>query len=260
MRDPSRITRREFLGVASMGAGALVTGCLESSPLRSQNIDGITLTARPGTPTETATPGLTPLGLDPQTDGFLYVPANYQPTTAAPLLALMHRAGGTASEWFTDSLKSFYDELGFIVVAPDSRGFSWDLLETGLYGRDVEFLDAALAQTFRRCNVDSTRIGIGGFSDGASEALGLGIANGDFISKVVAFSPSRLFGPFRRGEPSFFLSHGSEDAAVPITIVRDTIVPTLRAVFPDVTFVEFQGVHEMPDSIARQGFEWFVAL
>ena len=47
----------------------------------------------------------------------------------------------------------------------------------------------ALEQVFARHAVDAGHLAIGGFSDGASYALGLGLANGDFFRDVLAFSP-----------------------------------------------------------------------
>lgn len=256
MSDPS-FSRREFLGVATAGVGALLSACNEGPP--TQQIDDMTIVARPVTPTTTASPGLTPLGLDPNVDGLLYVPAGYDAATPTPLLVLLHGPGGRASEWFLDPMKNLYDELGLIVLAPEARAFSWDMPMTGLYHRDVEFIDAAMAHTFSRCNVDPGAICLGGFSDGASEALGVGIANGDFITDVIAFSPAKLFGPYRRGAPAFFVSAGTDDAIVPIVRVRDAMVPTLAAAYESVTFVEFSGGHELPDTIFRQGLEWFTA-
>lgn len=63
---------------------------------------------------------------------------------------------------------------GIILLAPDSRGATWDDLPAaqGSFGPDVAFINAALAQTFALYNVDAARLGIQGFSDGATYALG----------------------------------------------------------------------------------------
>ena len=65
---------------------------------------------------------------------------------------------------------------GIILLAPDSRAATWDDLPAGQssFGPDVAFISAALAQTFALYNVDPTKLGIQGFSDGATYALGLG--------------------------------------------------------------------------------------
>jgi predicted esterase len=44
----------------------------------------------------------------------------------------------------------------------------------GSFGPDVAFINAALSQIFQLYNVDATMLGIQGFSDGATYALGLG--------------------------------------------------------------------------------------
>ena len=66
--------------------------------------------------------------------------------------------------------------VGILVLAPDSRGATWDDLPAaqGSFGPDIAFINAALAQTFALYNVDAAKLGIQGFSDGATYALGLG--------------------------------------------------------------------------------------
>jgi phospholipase/carboxylesterase len=92
-----------------------------------------------------------------------------------------------------------------VIAAPDSRGRTWDAIE-GRIGPDVEFIDAALRSVFAKVRVNPTRLAMGGFSDGASHALGLGLANGDLFSPVIAFSPGFVTSPLRRGKPSVFIS------------------------------------------------------
>jgi phospholipase/carboxylesterase len=259
MRDFSPFTRREFLGIATAGVGALLTACQDAASPAVQNIEDMTVTPRPGIPTTAATVGFTPLGIGTDRDGFLYVPPSYDPAIPAPLLVLLHGSGGDADNWRSAPHEALFAERGLIVVATDSRAFQWDLIQNDVYGPDVAFLNSALTFAFARCNVDSTRIGIGGFADGASEALGLGVANGDLFSAVLAFSPSRLFGPFRRGEPRFFVSHGSEDTVLSISVTRNLIVPALREVFPVVTFVEFQGGHTIPADVEQQALDFLVS-
>lgn len=258
MRNSSGFTRREFLGVATVVVGALVASCLGNAPTRPvQHIDDMTVTARPGTPTENVAIGFTPLGIGTTRDGFIYVPPSYQPTTPMPLLVLLHEGGRGASDW--NAMQSLFDDLGMIIVAPDSRESTWDLLYGGVYGPDVAFLNSALAMAFARCNVDATRVGIGGFSDGASEALGLGIANGDLFSAIIALTPGRLFGPFRRGEPRIFVAHSAEDELFPFLVTQNQIVPLLRQVFPDVQFLELTGAHALSSSVVQQALDWFVS-
>lgn len=50
-----------------------------------------------------------------------------------------------------------------------------------------------LLQVLSNYAVDTTRLGVGGFSDGASYALSLGLTNGDLFTHVIAFSPGALY-------------------------------------------------------------------
>src|SRR6185369_13222332 len=135
------------------------------------------------------------------------------------------------------------------VLAPDSRGTTWDAIRSG-FGEDVEFLNRALAFVFARLAVDPARVALGGFSDGASYAISLGLANGDLFRGVAAFSPGFVISAEPHGRPRFFVSHGTSDQILPIDQCSRVIVPRLRSMGYDVTFREFDGRHEMPPDIA----------
>src|SRR5262249_7695846 len=71
-------------------------------------------------------------------DGLLYVPQNYKPDVATPLVLMFHGAGSTALN--VSYTFPIADDLGFIVLAPDSRDeATWDMLLHG-FGEDVEFI------------------------------------------------------------------------------------------------------------------------
>ena len=72
------------------------------------------------------------------------------------------------------------DRAGVAVLAADSRGTTWDAIRGG-FGDDVAFLNRALEHVFGRLAVDPARVALGGFSDGASYAISLGLANGDLF-------------------------------------------------------------------------------
>ena len=83
-----------------------------------------------------------------------------------------------------------------IIVSPQSQASSWDVIRDG-YGPDVQTMDQALHALFAKYTIDASRCSIGGFSDGASYALSLGVTNGDLFNKIIAFSP----GFMRPGKP-----------------------------------------------------------
>ena len=114
-------------------------------------------------PRQTATLGEHALGLGSNSgrDGLLIVPKSYRPDVPAPLAVILHGAGGSARR-----VLSFFgvaDELGVIVLAPESRGGTWDAIR-GSFGPDIEFLDRTLSLTFDRCAVDRNRVAIGSTS------------------------------------------------------------------------------------------------
>lgn len=180
------------------------------------------------------------------------------PGTPLPLVLALHGAGGNASESI-DLLGPYAESYGFFLLAVDSYGVTWDAIG-GAYGRDVSFIDLALRHAFDRCTVDPTRIAVGGFSDGASYALGLGLANGDLFSRVVAFSPGFIppSNTAPHGQPEFFVSHGLSDPVLPIDSASRLIVPALTGEGYTVTYVEFDGGHSVPAAIALQAVQWLL--
>ena len=56
---------------------------------------------------------------DGDRDGLLYVPQNYKADVPTPLVLMFHGAGSTALN--VSYTFPIADELGFIVLAPDSR-------------------------------------------------------------------------------------------------------------------------------------------
>ncbi len=199
-------------------------------------------------------PGEHRLGLGGARDGLLFVPRAGRRDTGDPLAVMLHGAGGSAAGVrFTFGIA---EEFGVVVLAPDSRGPTWDAIR-GRFGPDVEFIDSALQYTFERIAVDPRRLGMGGFSDGASYGLAVAIANGDLVSHVLAFSPGFIPSTPRRGKPRVFISHGTQDDVLPIEQTSRAIVPDLEGRGYDVRYREFGGPHTIPRSIAREAFEWF---
>jgi predicted esterase len=143
-------------------------------------------------------------------------------------------------------------ELGCAVLAPDSRGATWDAV-TGAFGADVRFLEPALADAARRCEVAPGRVAAAGFSDGATYALALGRANGDRFSHLLAFSPGFLIPARRVGSPRIFVSHGRQDDVLPIASCSRVMVPRLRRDGYEVRYREFEGGHEAPLTVMREG-------
>jgi phospholipase/carboxylesterase len=203
------------------------------------------LLARPGA-SPSGLPVLRPIGLAEGRDGLLMVP-QAEPGPL-PLLLLLHGAGGHA-EGMLRMLEPPARQAGVALLVPESRGPSWDII-LGAFGPDVAFIDAALRQVFQSYDIDASRLGIGGFSDGASYALTLGLANGDLFRSILAFSPGFAVPPARLGVPRIYISHGVQDDVLPIDRCSRRLVPRLRREGYDLRYEEFQGGHFVPGQCA----------
>jgi phospholipase/carboxylesterase len=233
-------------------------GDLEPEDPESLATSGL-LAARPGAPSSNRSNavGLQSLRLGGQRDGLLYVPAGYRPDRLAPFALILHGAGADARAGL-EPLLTMADRTDTILLAPDSRETTWDVV-LDWYGPDVMFIDDALARVFERYAIDPRRLAIAGFSDGGSYALSLGLTNGDLFSHVIAFSPGFAAPTEQRGHPRVFVSHGTQDTVIPIDGASRQIVAQAREAGYDVTYREFAGAHVLPEEITREAVAWFLA-
>jgi predicted esterase len=210
----------------------------------------------------TATPGggpapgaaVQPPGVHRMGDAWLAVPDGMPPREPAALLVLLHGAGGSGRAT-VELLGSATAQANVLVLAPDSFGATWDVIQGG-YGPDVERIDAALAAVYAAWLIDPSQTVLSGFSDGASYALSLGVANGDRFSHIVAFSPGFMAPDAVHGRPPVYISHGVGDRVLPIDVCSRRLVPALRRSGYDVHYTEFDGGHSVPPEIAREALEW----
>ena len=247
------VTRRHF---GLMAGGILATfafagGCRDTAAAPGN--DG-RLPARPRKGVAT-TAKSDRLGLDSERDAILHLPPN---AGAAPLPLLVYLHGATQrAEGMLRRLSAATDAAGVAMLAPDSRGTTWDAIRDD-FGPDIVFLNRALDRVFETVAIDPARIAIGGFSDGATYALSLGMINGDLFTHVIANSPGFVINGSAHGKPKIFVSHGTADQILPIDQCSRMIVPALRGRHYDVMFKEFPGRHEIPAEIAAEGLRWFV--
>jgi phospholipase/carboxylesterase len=217
------------------------------------------LAARPRPPTQAAPgPGLVALGTTRRRgDALLYVPGQVAPDRPAGLVLWLHGHGGRAES----SMKRIIpdaDRLGVLVVAPTSRGPTWDVVwrKSKRFGPDVSFVDATLTYVFERFTIDPRRIIVAGYSDGGTYALALGLGNGDLFSRVVAMAPEYIPpAALRMGKPPVFIAHGLTDDQHPIDQTSRQIAPRLRAAGHAVTYEEYQGGHALPPAVLARALE-----
>ncbi|KAG2436150.1 hypothetical protein HYH02_011654 [Chlamydomonas schloesseri] len=228
--------------------------------------------------------------------GFVYVPRSYDPRRPSPLAVMLHGAGGRADPgdpYLTFGGLQALEASACLLLVPESTGATWDLIRGGGgdFGPDVAHIDAALGRVFGSCAVDAGRVALAGFSDGASYALSLGLANPQLFTHLLAFSPGFMRPPpaaeaamQRAGSsmhsgsgtgssmhsgsgsssgsssvwPRVFVSHGTGDRVLPVGCSRG-IVTRLRAARIDVSYHEFEGGHVIPGHVAAEGLSFFLS-
>jgi phospholipase/carboxylesterase len=239
------MNRREFCVLAG---GVVASAC---GDMGFPN-DG-RLKARPRKDVKTSATGQIMLGLDRERDAVLQIPRSAS-SSPLPLLVMLHGATQSAEAMFR-YLGSTHEEAGVAVLAPNSRGTTWDAIRN-TFADDVGYLNRALERTFEKVAIDPARVALGGFSDGATYAISLGLINGDLFNSVVAFSPGFVISGEEHGKPRFFISHGTHDHILPIDRCGRRIAAELKARGFDVNFREFDGDHEIPADVARDGLKF----
>jgi predicted esterase len=189
-----------------------------------------------------------------------YRPAK-APAGPLPLLIILHGAGGYP-QGFLQKMEPLADKLGAILIAPHSLDQTWDLIvnmrteDQPWEGLDAHRLDQSLGDLFKRSAVDPSHVVLLGFSDGASYALSLGLANPKLFTTVIALSPGVLapLGRFDH-EQRVFIAHGRSDHVLPFIATRD-IADTLRRGGANVRFRPFDGDHQIDPESLTEGLEW----
>jgi predicted esterase len=203
------------------------------------------------------------------------LPAGAAPDRPLPVLLLLPGTGGVATEMIA-ALRGPAERHQVLLLAVRPRGDNWDTVdrffdayEAGSaegrsrwpvprFGEDVRRIDAALAALFARYPVDPRRIGLLGFSHGASYALTLGAANPRLFSTIIALSPGILVLPARpAGGQRVYLSHGTRDQVLPYRRTRQSFLPRLLSLGFRITFRPFEGGHVLPDAIAEEAVRFF---
>jgi len=166
----------------------------------------------------------------------------------------LHGATGDS----TEALQANHDAAeaaGVFVVAPSSEGVTWDAIH-GLYDADFARIDQTLTQVFQRCSVDTNRLAISGFSDGATYAVSLGLVNGDLFTHIIAYSAGFIIPGRTHGHPKVFMAHGLQDTILPIDRCGRRIATELRRDGYNVQFVEFDGGHTVRPEIVDRAVHW----
>ncbi len=259
-------------------AAALLLTCLACLTTAAAWADGTKtidsawkIHARPASETASAAPseGTRPgtHTLDAAPWARVFIPSSYRPGRPTPVALLLH-GSGDRGRTMIDAFSALAEREGVILVAPDSRGYTWDIMVKGAalrgvtrvpdWGADVQRIDEALQAAFDLYSVDPSRIAMIGFSDGAGYGLSLGANNADLFSSVIAFSPGLLMRVEGAGRGRVFIAHGDHDRTLPLEPTRDIFVPVLQQLGFNVTLRIFDGRHDMPPALRAGAFTWWL--
>jgi phospholipase/carboxylesterase len=195
-------------------------------------------------------------------DAVGYIPASAGPLP--PLLVLLHGAGRERL-LMTQHFEAQADKRGIVLLAPTSRGVTWDSVldaeeplsvDSPLANRqshrftetrDARRVEAAIAALGKIVPVDRARTVLAGFSDGATFALAMGMARAHPFAAVIAWSPGIAIATAepQRGR-KVYVSHGRADPILNFATTCGEIVPLLQSEGADVTFLPFEGGHDAP--------------
>jgi len=252
------LTRRKFVCTSLVGS---LVSVFHESPKEVEDLHLSSeadprLKARPHKPFRPFSYKESWLGAELEKGALMYIPETYSVGDPSPLAIFLHSGGGSATDW--SRIYSECEKHRMILLAPESRGRTWDAIE-GEFGPDVRFLDSLLRYLFDRCSIDTDRIGLFGFSDGATYSLSLGPSNGDLFTHLVAFSPggSQLVEPVV-GSPKILVVHGKDDRVLPVSISSNIVVPTFQIDGYDISYCEFEGGHEIQQDILEESLNWFM--
>ncbi|WP_294120163.1 alpha/beta fold hydrolase [Sphingomonas sp.] len=197
----------------------------------------------------------------------------YRPIGAAsgprPLLVLLHGAGLSASG-FIDGARAEADRCGCLLLAVQSKGATWDTIRLAtrpafdgatnvyrMFGTDTGRIEAALSTALRAGDADAQSVVLVGFSDGASYALSLGLANQSIFRGVVAIAPGFYVEPPSTGaKQRLFIAHSPADRILPFERTRDDIVTPLKRAGFDLRFRQFEGGHTVIPSVLAEGVDY----
>jgi len=196
-----------------------------------------------------------------RTQGFLLAPETIDPERTYPLVTVLHGAG-RQDELLVRAYREEPARRQALFFIPRSTSPTWDLL-IGDDRPDLDFLEHAYAEIYRRVPVDHTRQALIGYSDGASYALAIGLSNPRLFAAImgwaagfVVFDPSGAAPTDPR--PRILLEHGTDDPVFPFEQIALRNCAILRRLGYEVELrIDSGGVHWPSRAFQPAALDWF---
>jgi phospholipase/carboxylesterase len=201
----------------------------------------------------------------------IFLPTDYQPGYAYPLVVLFHGTGG--SEESVGRLAPRMSRRNYIAISlrgpqalgkrPDGReAFAWEAADDS---RIEDYLVSAVEQTRRMYHVHSERVYLAGICEGAEVAYRVGLGLADRIAGVIALNgqiPKTTGAPlFRMGavrDLPVLIGHGRDNEVIPYAAAqRDHRL--LYAAGADVRLVGYATDHTIHPNMLRDVNRWIMS-
>ena len=171
---------------------------------------------------------------------------------------------------FLDGAKSEADRCDCLLLSIQSSGPTWDTIglvsaasrngsaaRDQLFGADTGRVEQALSIALKAADADRRAVILAGFSDGASYALSLGIANPAIVRGVIAFAPGFHLEPAAiNPKQRLFIAHSPTDKMLSFERTRDDMVASLKKAGFDLSFRQFDGGHRVDKALLSDGVDY----
>ena len=171
---------------------------------------------------------------------------------------------------FLDGARAEADRCGCLLLSVQSKGATWDTIGLAriearagrttidrLFGEDTGRVEQALSAALRAEDADRRSVILFGFSDGASYALSLGLANPSLFRGVVAIAPGFHLEPAAiNPKQRLFIAHSPQDRILSFDRTSYDTVASLRRAGFDLSFRPFDGGHRIDRSVLAEGVDF----
>jgi phospholipase/carboxylesterase len=191
----------------------------------------------------------------------LYVPEDYDPARAYPLVMALHGGSGHGRRFLWSWLREARSR-SVILVSPTAVGDTWSLMEPQV---DSANLLHVLEQVARQWNIDRTRLLLTGMSDGGTFTLLSGLDEDSPFTHLAPIAASfhplllTMADPRRVVGLPVYLVHGALDWMFPVSVAR-TARDALTAAGAHVVYREIADLsHTYPRDENSGMLHWFLA-
>lgn len=205
----------------------------------------------------------------------LFTPAEIEPERRYPLLTVLHGAG-RREELLMKAYRDEAERRQALFLVPRSFHMTWDLIVAATQGAaasaangapsarpDLDFLEYAYDLVFRRYPIDAERLGLVGYSDGASYALSVALSNPELFRAVMGWAAGFVAieeAAAAEGvpRPAVLVEYGTHDELFPFEQVAVPMREQLEAHGCTVTFrVDEGGRHWPSGTFQEEALDWF---